>query len=279
MHITLWMEAIVRAIGTAQPLFLLAPLYVMVELLLPKGRVSWRSRLQSAVFTLSGIPTSVAVAMAFSRVWGPLGVHPLLILDLGRWLRPLGIFGPTLSSIAAFTIGDFFFYWMHRAQHRFFWRFHRVHHAIEELSVVSCYHHPSEELFRSLLWVIPTSLLIDVRSLPAALIIATMLNGHVYWIHSATALNYGPLRYFFNDNRFHRIHHSRNSEHFDKNFGGFCTIWDQLFGTAHFPAKDEWPDAGLHEMPEPGAVAEYYAAPFKRQPAPLEPLAGDARAS
>ena len=32
----------------------------------------------------------------------------------------------------------------------------------------------------------------------------------------------------------------------------FFTIWDQLFGTAYFPAKDEWPDTGVEgvEMPQ-----------------------------
>jgi sterol desaturase/sphingolipid hydroxylase (fatty acid hydroxylase superfamily) len=31
----------------------------------------------------------------------------------------------------------------------------------------------------------------------------------------------------------HRIHHSRDREHWDKNFGHITPLWDRLFGTCY----------------------------------------------
>jgi sterol desaturase/sphingolipid hydroxylase (fatty acid hydroxylase superfamily) len=67
------------------------------------------------------------------------------------------------------------------------------------------------------------------------------------------------------DNRFHRIHHSLEREHWDKNFGVVMTIWDQLFGTSYFPAPEEWPAVGVHDRPEPANLIDYFLAPFKRK--------------
>jgi sterol desaturase/sphingolipid hydroxylase (fatty acid hydroxylase superfamily) len=71
--------------------------------------------------------------------------------------------------------------------------------------------------------------------LPATVSFLIILHGH--FIHSNTRLHLGILRVFFADNRFHRIHHSVQPEHFDKNFGSATTVWDRLFGTAHFPSR------------------------------------------
>jgi sterol desaturase/sphingolipid hydroxylase (fatty acid hydroxylase superfamily) len=71
------------------------------------------------------------------------------------------------------------------------------------------------------------------------------------------------LRRLIADNRFHRIHHSVDPHHFDKNFGAGTTIWDQLFGTAHFPAADEWPDTGIADHPETRRLSDYLWGPFR----------------
>ncbi len=35
----------------------------------------------------------------------------------------------------------------------------------------------------------------------------------------------------FNTPSLHRVHHARNRQYIDKNYGGILSIWDQLFGT------------------------------------------------
>ena len=79
----------------------------------------------------------------------------------------------------------------------------------------------------------------------------------------------GPLRAWFVDNRYHRIHHSLEERHFDRNFGAFTTLWDRLFGTHYAPEPGEWPDVGLAEVGEPGGVREWLDQPL-RYPAPAE---------
>jgi sterol desaturase/sphingolipid hydroxylase (fatty acid hydroxylase superfamily) len=34
--------------------------------------------------------------------------------------------------------------------------------------------------------------------------------------------------------------------HFDQNFAAFFPIWDVLFGTYHYPKRDEYPSTGVH---------------------------------
>ena len=85
------------------------------------------------------------------------------------------------------------------------------------------------------------------------------------FLHSPTRLHLGPIvRRILADNRFHRIHHSTDPRHFDKNFGAGTSLWDQLFGTAYFPTADEWPDTGLSDQREAQSVSEYLWRPFGR---------------
>jgi sterol desaturase/sphingolipid hydroxylase (fatty acid hydroxylase superfamily) len=83
------------------------------------------------------------------------------------------------------------------------------------------------------------------------------------FIHSSSRIDLGPLRLFLCDNRFHRIHHSVEERHFDKNFGAFTTLWDRLFGTAWFPEKDEWPETGLAEIDQPRSLRRWFDLPAR----------------
>jgi sterol desaturase/sphingolipid hydroxylase (fatty acid hydroxylase superfamily) len=158
-------------------------------------------------------------------------------------------------------VGDFFYYWCHRAQHRFLWRFHAVHHSVRELSGVAAYHHITEEAMKVVLYALPIGFFIDdPLGIP---ILGVILGVQGHYLHSITRLNLGPLGRVIQDNRFHRIHHSIQPEHYDKNFGVFTTLWDVLFGTAWLPAPGEWPDTGVADMPEPRTVSDFYFAPFR----------------
>ena len=121
-------------------------------------------------------------------------------------------------------------------------------------------------------YAVPTSLIVsDAAS--AVPMVGLFMWLHIVWIHSPTRANFGPLRAWFVDNRYHRIHHSLEERHFDRNFGAFTTLWDRLFGTHHAPAPGEWPEVGLAEISEPANVREWLVQPL-RQPADAE--AGEA---
>ena len=64
------------------------------------------------------------------------------------------------------------------------------------------------------------------------------------------------------DPRFHRIHHSLEPRHFDRNFAVCFSFWDSLFGTAYWPKKGEWPAVGVKEYPAPRNFWEYLMLPL-----------------
>ena len=110
----------------------------------------------------------------------------------------------------------------------------------------------------------PMAVLLGVASGPVPWLVIVLANTHSYFIHSSARLNIGPLRHLLCDNRFHRIHHSREQHHIDHNFATSTPLWDVMFGTAYFPRADEWPAVGLDDVPEPPTIGDYLLMPFRR---------------
>ena len=240
------------------------PVMTILEWLLPVRRQSLKRRLQSLVFWVLAVPVTGAT-MAFADVtFHALGGQSLIAPRIWFGYDPVTRAASlVVAPIIGAMIGDFFFYWGHRAEHAFFWRFHRVHHSITELNAVNSYHHISEELIRTALMVWPNAIVFapDVGPVLPAVGAVIALSG--FYVHSNIRVHLGPFNRIFCDNQFHRIHHSTDPEHFNTNFCAFSTIWDQLFGTAYFPGPDEWPDTGLADFEEPNSVRDWLTAPVK----------------
>jgi len=227
------------------------------------------TRLRGLVFWALFIPIASALHLMLAATWAALGVRPLLSLPLFEPLAFLGPVAALLAVLVAWVINDFFFYCCHRFQHRFLWRWHAVHHSIRDLNAVNSYHHVSEALMSLVLYSVPTSLIVTDAA-AAVPLIGLVMWLQIVWIHSPTRANLGPLRAWFVDNRYHRIHHSLEERHFDRNFGAFTTLWDRLFGTHHAPELDEWPDVGLADLAEPAGIRDWLEQPF-RHPAEAAP--------
>lgn len=233
----------------------------LTELAAPQDRLPIATRLRGWFFWMLAIPVSVVVALSLGSIWRSFGIDPLLKIPVDGWLKGWGWAALVVGPLVAAAINDFFFYWFHRAQHTFLWRFHAVHHSIRDLHGGSGYHHLSEPLFRFFLMTIPASFVTtDVRALA---LVAGILGLQQAYVHSSTSACLGWGRVLLVDNRFHRIHHSLDERHFDKNFGAMTTLWDRLFGTAYWPAKDEWPAVGLAEIDEPRTVREFIDLPLR----------------
>jgi sterol desaturase/sphingolipid hydroxylase (fatty acid hydroxylase superfamily) len=238
----------VFAFGLAKAYLLFAAtmcVIAVVELAFPREAPMPRAALlRLALFGL----VYIAASRAFYLVASPHFQAPLHGVI---WLAP------------TLFLYDLLYYWMHRAQHAipWLWRFHAVHHAIEKMGPGSGYQHPLESPLKALLIAFPLSLLI---SAPAGPILGFIIAFQGPYLHSTTRLNFGPFAWIVADNRVHRIHHSRESKHFDRNFGAFTLLWDKLFGTAYFPERREWPAVGLADQREVGSVAEYVMRPFRR---------------
>jgi sterol desaturase/sphingolipid hydroxylase (fatty acid hydroxylase superfamily) len=232
------------------------------EFLNAKGDQTLRSRVNGLAYWTLFIPLSAVLLAGLTALWQALGLRPLFSLPVFQafqWIGPLAIVGAVL---AAAIVNDFFFYWAHRFQHRFLWRYHAVHHSIREMNAVNSYHHASEAIVSLLLYTVPTSLIVADLG-PGLPFVSFLIWLHIVWIHSPTRANFGPLRALFVDNRFHRLHHSLEERHFDKNFGAFTTLWDRLFGTACFPERGQWPAVGLAGIDEPCTVREWVNLPAR----------------
>lgn len=238
-----------------------------LERLYPKGRpVPLASQLRSIRFWLFSAVAGAAFTTAFGVLRGWLPAEPIYTLPLVSWIQasPAPWLAFIIGPLGFAVVYDFFNYWMHRAQHRFFWRLHAIHHSIENLSAVNSYFHPTEELFRIAFITAPMTLLFGVEAAGVTVFSTVLIGAWGYYLHAPVRFNVGRIgRRLLADNLWHRIHHSRESQHFDRNFGTSVTIWDQLFGTAYFPRPDEWPDTGVPGEPEPATVGDFLFGPFR----------------
>lgn len=240
------------------------------EVFNPREDHSLRGRLAGIGFWAVSLAISFAATLMLALAWQKLGVRPLFTVPPVVAFVGGPVAGAILGAVIGAAVHDFFFYWFHRIQHRWLWRWHAVHHSIEELNAVNSYHHPSEALLSMILLQVPMSLLIGVEG-PASALINLVLWCHIVWIHSPTRMTLGPLRTLLVDNRFHRIHHSLEPRHFDKNFGAFTTIWDRLFGTCHMPERAEWPAVGIVEARQPRGFGDWVTMPWRLRPADVPP--------
>lgn len=247
-----------RIVSTAPFLLIL----VTWELVIPRERYPLKARLKGVVFWLFTLTSATISYDVFFRTWAALGMQPLIELQFGHWFGWAGPLRMVVASLAALLLADFASYWFHRAQHgRFLWRFHVPHHSINEMHALSSFGYPLDEVFRTLLVVFPMSF-IPVTGVHQPVIMTAIILLMPTYTHSPIRLNFGPLRRLAVDNVFHRIHHSTEQRHFDKNFGTYFTIWDQVFGTAYFPAPDEWPATGVNAAREPQSLREWLLMPF-----------------
>jgi sterol desaturase/sphingolipid hydroxylase (fatty acid hydroxylase superfamily) len=228
------------------------------------------SRVRGALFWAMYILGTVIAVVLVGFLVSSLGLRPLLSLDL----RPLANSENVLAAAAGLAIvpiipilaADFLYYWFHRLQHAvpFLWRFHQVHHAIEELNAANSAHHLSEEIFKIPFIVIPLVLLVEIKVTEIPLV-AGLVAGWATLVHTNTRITFGPFNYIVSWPQYHRVHHSRDERHHNKNFASVFSFWDALFGTAYRPRDDEVIKTGLADVREPRTLREHLFALAPRQ--------------
>lgn len=163
---------------------------------------------------------------------------------------------------------DFFYYWFHRLQHAnsWLWQQHKLHHTDQALNVTTSYRiNWLEDFFKSFLVLTPTALVLGLA--PAELGMVGSLAGtvSVIWgqfLHSNIRLSFGALSAVVTGPQYHRIHHSIESHHQNKNFSTHFPIWDVLFGTYHRPSRQEYPRTGVVGEPSNPSVREILIGPL-----------------
>jgi sterol desaturase/sphingolipid hydroxylase (fatty acid hydroxylase superfamily) len=126
---------------------------------------------------------------------------------------------------------DLLFYAYHRTAHRVrvIWATHQAHHSSEYFNFSTALRQKWNNSGEILMWL-PLPLL----GVPPWMVFFSFSVSLVYqfWIHTERI---GRLprafEFVFNTPSHHRVHHGRDHEYLDKNYGGILIIWDRLLGT------------------------------------------------
>ena len=136
-----------------------------------------------------------------------------------------------LTWIAALLAVDFLYYWEHRIEHRvrLLWSYHSVHHSSPEFDLTTAYRLSWVE--SAVIWVFFAPMVLLGFDVVQTVIAFAVMTTYQTWIHTQRIGRLGPLEGVVNTPSAHRVHHGRNPEYLDKNYGGILMIWDRLFGT------------------------------------------------
>lgn len=233
---------------------------IAVEYASPKVRYSLRSRLHGILAMLAVPIAGMLLAVPILRAIRSLGIGP--VFHLGEWAA--------LPAILLFFVAkDFFNYWEHRFEHRFLWPIHAAHHAPAELHAANGAPSLLTPIVEVFIISAPLSFLFGGLAVPLAVGLFVQLQTMI--THCPTRVNYGPLAAVFVDNRFHRIHHSIEERHFDRNFGTVFSVWDRLFGT-HYAPGDEWPETGVPGIASPKNFWQWLVVPYRAMKLKRHPM-------
>jgi sterol desaturase/sphingolipid hydroxylase (fatty acid hydroxylase superfamily) len=267
-----YLEAL--AFGTGLSVALVCTCILIEHFAGPVERYTLRQRLPGLLMQIAGTVLTIVLMWPVSWLWRQIGIAPTITVPLWSWLEAYGTAGYALQVLVLVGAADFLAYWRHRAEHRWFWGVHMVHHSPRELHAANDIAHPLQAFFSFVFITVPMSLIaVDGPTTPftvAALVVLLSM-----YIHSPVEVHFGPVRRVVVDNRFHRIHHSLEPRHFDKNFSICFSVWDHMFGTAYDPGE-EWPAVGLADVKPPRTLREFLNMPFQpgRNVAPDEAAGG-----
>jgi len=209
--------------------------------------------------------THILVNGLFSAV-GAIVLVVLFALPL-IWVRGFDLVGylPTEVviplAVVLVVIGN---YWGHRLTHRvpFLWRFHAVHHSIEQMDwVASGRLHPVDQSFTQAFTILPLFLLGYEGGVFAG--VAVFITLLALFQHANVRLRFPIVRWIINTPEWHHWHHAIDTRANDKNFG--LPIVDKIFGTAYLPKGERPSGFGIHDpVPEVGYL-RHLAYPFTKR--------------
>lgn len=245
----------VRGPGAVVGLVLLAALFVPLERIFALRR---QRVLRPGLLTdLTHFLLNTMVVSVLTVVGVALGALPLW------WVRVLDVEAslPEWAAVALAVVAVLVAqYWGHRLTHQVpgLWRFHAVHHSIEQMDwVASARLHPLDQAFTQTLTAMPLFLLGYEAVAVAGLTLAVALLA--LFQHANVRLRFPGLRWVLNTPEWHHWHHATDPVARDRNFG--LPLVDLAFRTAYLPrgvrpsgfgTDDPVPAAGyLHQLAYP----------------------------
>ena len=161
-----------------------------------------------------------------------LGMQSLIFVYISKYFNVglLSVKNP-ITWIIAFLLYDLSYYWMHRMHHeiKILWATHSVHHHGEEFNLSTALRQTSTGWLWKWVFYLPMIFL----GVPGEVFITVAGINLVYqfWVHTEHIGHLGFLEKIFITPMNHGIHHAKNKEYIDANYGGVFIIWDRMFGT------------------------------------------------
>ena len=191
-------------------------------------------------YRLNDTVTSIAIGM-ISRfpVMLNLGVQSVIFVYISSYLNLelLSVKNP-FTWIIAFLLYDLSYYWMHRMHHeiKILWATHSVHHHGEDFNLATALRQTSTGWLWKWIFYMPMIML----GVPGEVFVTVAGVNLVYqfWVHTKHIGHLGVLEKIFITPMNHGIHHAKNKEYIDANYGGVFIIWDRMFGT-YIPERSD----------------------------------------
>lgn len=226
-------------------LYFIVPFILLLEYLFPcnpSQPLIGRAFLQDAIWFAASEPTNILVLGAVSHFLHSLYDDHLTFLTISS----VTAWPAYLQVISALLLGEFLHWFSHVTRHKVstLWLFHEVHHSQKEMNLFTeDRNHVVDKLVVSLLKFVPFYIF-QVPDLYAVAVIGLYISIHSRFVHANVKIDLGWLGWLLASPQFHRVHHSTDPAHLDKNFGGVLSIFDHLFGTA-YPSRDIYPETGI----------------------------------
>src|ERR1043165_4515033 len=147
--------------------------------------------------------------------------------------NPFSPFNPysLLNYIFVLVIADFCQYWLHRFSHEvnIMWAGHITHHSNNEYNYGVALRQNALENIYTWVFYMPLAFF----GVPWQMFVAAY-GVSLIWqflVHTRMVNKLGFLEAFMSTPSHHRVHHGKNPQYIDNNYGAFFIIWDKLFGT------------------------------------------------
>jgi sterol desaturase/sphingolipid hydroxylase (fatty acid hydroxylase superfamily) len=222
------------------PIFLLA---FMLEFAAAKrhgrrAQFQWKEivanlALGSAYQVVEAVAWVVVTGAIFSWVYQ----HRLFDVPVNGW-----------TVLPIFVLVEFCYYWFHRSSHRvrWWWAAHVPHHSGETMNFTTAMRQSVLNAFVGIFIFYLPPVILGVPPAVVMFMLAVDL-AYQYFVHTESI---GKLpawyEYIFNTPSSHRVHHGRNPQYIDKNYGGVLIIFDRMFGT--FEPEVERVDYGIPQQ-------------------------------
>ena len=217
------------------PLFLIA---FMIEFVVQKQRGHHASFPPKEIIANLSLGASYQV---FEGVMWLLLTGGIFAWVFNHRLFDIPVNGWTILPI--FVAVEFSYYWFHRTSHRvrWFWTAHVPHHSGETMNFTNAMRQSLLNAFvGSFVFYLP---LVWLGVPPAVVMFCLAVDlAYQYFVHTESVGRFPKwYEYLFDTPSNHRVHHGRNPEYIDKNYGGVLIIFDRWFGTyAEEKAKVEY---------------------------------------